>query len=82
MGFLCLIQKIGLIKILTHQAMLIYPECKLDAELKMITDSFFANGYIENVILNNIKSTFSYFHNSKIFGTPKCPFTLWIESRS
>ena len=42
-------------------------------EFKKITDIFISNGYIERVILNNIKHKIAKFNRNITFGRLKCP---------
>ena len=65
--------------------MMIYSECKLEEELKKITEVFLANGYPKSVMLSNIKFTILKFHNRKIFNPLKCSVYIkipWIRSCS
>ena len=78
-------RKINFIKTSTHHVMMICPECKLDDELKKITDIFLTNSYHESVILSNIKFIISKFHSSETFDLQKCPVYIkipWIRSSS
>lgn len=53
--------------------MVICSECKLDAQLKQITNIFLANGYPESVMLRSIRLKICKYNRIKIFSPPKCP---------
>ena len=51
-------------------------ECKLNDELKKITDIFLTNCNPESFIPCKIKFTISKFQNNKTFGPLKCPVNI------
>ena len=46
---------------------MIYSECKLEIELKKITEIFLSNSGSEKGILNNIKFRITKFNNNIVF---------------
>ena len=79
-------RKLYLIKGLSFRALNICSNSKIEEELKVIRELFLNNGYLEEVIDDNINSTVTRFKNkNKIFGPSKCPvyFRLpWIGPAS
>lgn len=55
-------RKINPVKTITHHALRICSECKVDAELREITNILLANGYPEGLIKTNIRLTISKFN--------------------
>ena len=52
---------------------MICSKSRIDAEIKKITDIFLRNGYPDNIISSNIRSTISKFNSIKSFGLSKHP---------
>ena len=78
-------RKIGLIKTLTHRALMIFSKSKLDSELEKLTKIFLENGYPEDVISVYIKEKIGNFSADIKFGPQKCPVYLklpWIGNSS
>ena len=78
-------RKISLIKTLTHRALMICCESKLDSELEKLTKIFLENGYPEDVISVYIREKIGNFSADVKFGPQKCPVYLklpWIGDSS
>ena len=68
--------KINLIKALTHQALMICLESKLDDEIKFITGTLCNNGFTEDIVRSVIWDKISDFSKIKPNSVQRCPVYL------
>ena len=77
--------KINLIKTLTHQALMICSESKLDNEVKFITGILCNNGFPKDIVWSVIRDKISHFSKIKPDSVQRCPVYLrlpWLGDTS
>ena len=71
-------QMINLIKTLTHWALMICSESKLDDEVEFITGTLCNNGFPEDIVRSLIRDKISDFSKIKPDSVQRCPVYLWL----
>ena len=69
-------RKVNLIKTLTHRALMIFSESKLDDEVEFITGTFCNNGFPEDIVRSVIRDKISDFSKIKLDSIQRWPVYL------